>query len=241
MASPIFVFDSTRLRSHLFFRYLSTHPALEPIYHPFLSAAMFGPDQIANYLEHSEIREEELATYRKTLAVPDTYAENIRKLESAVQSAKESGKIAVSNEHWFNMMSSDMVLRLLRGDISEPDQLGRNPTLLPDELFDAVRPIILIRHPALSVNSIYRTALAVVKTRPGDEDFEMICINRPLRLLYDNFKARGRHPIVVDGEDLLWRTEDLNKQLCEKLELSSGGLSDKWEPTSKEEVAKMNP
>ncbi|KXT16660.1 hypothetical protein AC579_8056 [Pseudocercospora musae] len=39
-----FIFDSTRLRSHLFFRWLSTHPNVYPIYHPYVMAAMFGPD-----------------------------------------------------------------------------------------------------------------------------------------------------------------------------------------------------
>jgi hypothetical protein len=41
----IFVFDSMRTRSHLFFRYLSTSGEVYPIYHPFVLAAYLGPDR----------------------------------------------------------------------------------------------------------------------------------------------------------------------------------------------------
>jgi hypothetical protein len=43
--SLIFVFDSMRTRSHLFFRYLSTSEEVYPIYHPFVLAAYLGPER----------------------------------------------------------------------------------------------------------------------------------------------------------------------------------------------------
>jgi hypothetical protein len=78
--------------------------------------------------------------------------------------------------------------------------------------------------------------------RPGDEDFDMICMNKPLRLLFDYFRAQRRRPVVVDAEDILWRTEDMSRCLCASLgTIDSRGLHDTWEPASQEEVRLMNP
>lgn len=76
----------------------------------------------------------------------------------------------MANEHWFNVLDTNKVLDLLRENIHEPHQLGSNPTYLPDEMFQSLIPVILIRHLVNAINSIYRTALQVTKQRPGDED-----------------------------------------------------------------------
>ncbi|KAF2486462.1 hypothetical protein BDY17DRAFT_79558 [Neohortaea acidophila] len=238
---PIFVFDSTRLRSHLFFRYVSTHPALAPIYHPFLTSAMFGPERISLYFRHSDAREKEVRQQRADC--PDTPATCRQALTDAVAQAEKEGKIPFLNEHWFDVLKVDVVLELLRGGIplDQPSALGTNPTYLADDFFHALRPIVLIRHPAHSVRSIYESALKATQQRPGDEDFELITTNKPIRILFDYFTAQGRQPIVVDGEDILWRTEEMSKALCAKLGLDPSGLSDKWTPTSKEEIERMHP
>ena len=84
------------------------------------------------------------------------------------------------------------------------------------------------------------------KQRPGDEDFSLITSNKSLRLLFDYFKAQGRQPLVVDAEDILWRTHGMAKNLCTALGGGGGiidptGLSDTWQPTPKEQVERMNP
>lgn len=58
--SLISIFDSTRLRSHLFFRFISTSPDVEPIYPPFLMAAIFSPERIGQDMHHSKLRRKEL-------------------------------------------------------------------------------------------------------------------------------------------------------------------------------------
>lgn len=239
----VFIFDGTRLRSHLFFRYFSTHPDVSPIYHPFLTAAMFGPEQLAQHLKHSDMRKHELEVDMVPLQVPDTYASNRAAFEAAVAKAEEAGKVPISNEHWFNVFREQVVLDLIRDKIKEPNELGRNPTHLPDEFFDTLTPIILIRHPALAVRSIYRDALKVTKQRPGDEDFSLITENKSLRLLFDYFKAQGRQPAVVDAEDILWRTDDMTKNLFAKLGggLDPKKLNDSWNPATKEEIENLNP
>lgn len=238
----IFIFDSTRLRSHLFFRYLSTSAHVQPILHPYLSAAMFGPDHIAQYMQHSEIRRKELEEDLPHLMTNDTYQSCREAFTKAVETAQAAGKAPLANEHWFNCFKLELVLGLIRDEIQTPEQLGRNPTHLPDEIFDTLRPIILIRHPSLSIKSIYRSALELTKQRPGDEDFDLICLNKPLRILFDYFRAQGRQPVVVDAEDMLWRTDDMTKTLCDSLgSVDPESLSDKWEPTSQAEMHKMNP
>jgi hypothetical protein len=235
----IFIFDSTRLRSHLFFRFISTSPNVQPIYHPFLMAAMFGPERIEPQMRHSEARRKELEEDLLPLYGDDTYASCKQQFIKAVEHARADGKIPLSNEHWFNVFDTKKVLDISRGNIREPQQLGSNPTYLPDEMFHSLTPVILIRHPISAIDSIYRTALQVTKKRPGDEDYDLINLNKPLRLLFDYFNQKGRRPIVVDGDDVLWRTDELSTKLCDSLGL--GHLSQTWEPTSEEEIKAMNP
>lgn len=239
----IFIFDGTRLRSHLFFRYLSTSPQVSPIYHPFLPAAMFGrQDHIVQHMRPSALRQKELDEDIVPLLGDDTYQSCREAFTHAVTHAQDSGKIPVANEHWFNVLQIENVLGLLRNEIQQPVQLGRNPTHLPDAVFDSLQPVVLIRHPALAVRSIYRDALKLTKQRPGDEDFDLICLNRPLRVLFDYFAEQGRRPVVVDAEDILWRTKGMMENVCAALgRIDPGGVSDRWEPASKEEVERMNP
>jgi hypothetical protein len=235
----IFIFDSTRLRSHLFFRWVSTSPNVQPIYHPFLMAAMFGPERIEPRMRHSEARRKELEEDLLPLYGDDTYASCKQQFIKTANDVQTRGKIPLANEHWFNVFDTKIVLDISRGNISEPQQLGDNPTYLPDEMFHALSPVILIRHPINAISSIYRTALQVTKKRPGDEDYDLINLNEPLRLLFDYFNQKGRQPIVVDGDDVLWRTDELSTKLCAFLGL--GHLNQTWEPTSEEQINAMNP
>ena len=96
----VFVFDSARLRSHVFFRYLSTHPDLAPISHPFLPAAEFGPQTLVRQLQHSEIRQREIEQESVT---NDTFDGCRDAFLDAVDQADKQGKIVLANEHWFKV------------------------------------------------------------------------------------------------------------------------------------------
>jgi hypothetical protein len=240
ISGPIFIFDSTRLRSHLFFRWVSTSPNVQPIYHPYLMAAMFGPQRLGKQMHHSEARRKELEEDLVPLYGDDTYDSCTRQFVRAVDDARTRGRVPVSNEHWFNVLENDIVHDLLRDKIETPKQLGKNPTYLPDSIFNSVTPIILIRHPIHSIDSIYRTAIRVTQQRPGDEDFELITMNKPLRILFDYFtQQRNQQPIVVDGDDILWRTDEVASKLAGVLGL--GQLNEAWEPTPAEQIEQMNP
>lgn len=42
----VILYDMTRQRSHLFFRYLSTHPDVEAMWHPILAPFSYGPERL---------------------------------------------------------------------------------------------------------------------------------------------------------------------------------------------------
>lgn len=46
LAKRVFIFDSPRNRSHVFFRLISTHPEIQTHYHPYVNAGCLGPDEI---------------------------------------------------------------------------------------------------------------------------------------------------------------------------------------------------
>ncbi len=236
----VFVFDSTRLRSHLFFRWISTSPNVQPIYHPYLPAWMFGSEglflQMHNCSGMRRKEKEDMAP----LYGDDTYADCTERLVEAATRAREGGKLPIANEHWFGVLRHEVVLGLVSGTIADTRQLGSNPTYMPDELFETLMPVILIRHPIHSISSLYRDALMHTEQRPGDDDFDMICSNRPLRILFDYFAAtRKALPAVVDGDDVLWRADDLSQKLCGTLRLVS--LNETWAPTSQQDIEAMNP
>jgi hypothetical protein len=88
-ASPlVFVFDSVRTRSNLFFRWISTNGAMSPIHHPYSEAAMLGPER---YTRHANLTAEEEEAYDARLqpfSVTDTYDDATRDFRNAVQKAQ---------------------------------------------------------------------------------------------------------------------------------------------------------
>lgn len=72
--------------------------------------------------------------------------------------------------------------------------------------------------------------------RPSDEDFVYFTEQSYARYLFDVFHARGRKCIVVDGEDVIWRTLEVSNAVCEALGIEKDCLSDAWEPFGAEEL-----
>jgi hypothetical protein len=141
----------------------------------------------------------------------------------------------MTNEHVICFVNHDIQLDLLRkrDDAFPPfDRPLPNPLATPESLLDNFTPILLIRHPILQVDSLYRSMLVNSQCRPGDEDFDIITSNRQSRWVFEYFRhARGGQiPIVVDGEDVLWRTQELGDKLCTALGLPQNGLKDQWNP-----------
>lgn len=81
----VFVFDSARCRSHLWFRVLSQHPRFEKVYHPYLLTVSMGPYRVYEFLKHSEERHHEITVTTAPLYVTETRedasAELMRRLD----------------------------------------------------------------------------------------------------------------------------------------------------------------
>ncbi|KAK3722487.1 hypothetical protein LTR37_002479 [Vermiconidia calcicola] len=239
----IFIMDSPRLRSHLFFRFLSTSSQLAPIYHPFMIAAMFGPEEVWQHMKDQSFRKINLGEECKPVYDDATFENSQEAFVEAVGAAEKEGKVVLSNEHWFNLLKTDVFVDLVRGNVPEPAGLPKNPTHIPNDIFETLTPIFMIRHPVIAVRSLWRDAQWFSKQLPGEDDFDVIVLNKYQRLLFDFFKAQGRTAIVVDGEDILWRTQDMVKGLCAALGggIDPAGFSETWDPTSKEELERMHP
>ena len=83
----IFVFDYMRTRSHLFWRWISTHPSLTISYHPYLMAGFLGRERVTKGLRHSEKREASLQALGKLTPTDETFDSSTRSLEKEVAQA----------------------------------------------------------------------------------------------------------------------------------------------------------
>ena len=150
------------------------------------------------------------------------------------------GKRLFTNEHGICFVNVDIQLDLIRKRDEGFPPFERplpNPLPVPDHILDKFTPIVLIRHPVLQVDSLWRSMLVNSQCRPGDEDFDLITSTRHSRLLFEYFRhARGgKVPIVVDAEDVLWRTKELGDKLCTAVNLAPGGFKDTWDPMPEEQ------
>lgn len=118
----------------------------------------------------------------------------------------------------------------------DPASLSSNITHFPGPLLDSLTPIVLVRHPALLVPSVYRMNLTISELRPGDDDFAYMCSLLYARVLADWMRdVKGREVLVVDGEDACWRTRQVIERLCARIGIDPDGVVETWEPTRPEE------
>lgn len=84
----VWVFDNPRARSHVFFRWVSTHPELSKCYHPYVLPAHFGPDNFYNDVRVSERRRKIIDDLSPQSRSDDRYDEATSVLESAMNDAE---------------------------------------------------------------------------------------------------------------------------------------------------------
>lgn len=121
-----------------------------------------------------------------------------------------------------------------------PLEIQRNPTVLKTEFLDSVIPVLLIRHPALSIPSFLRKNITICKNQPEDEDFAIYSALFWSRLIFDSFvvRAGGRLPadhdhqvpIVVDAADVIYNSKAIIESLCRRLEIDPSGVQFSWPP-----------
>ncbi|CZT15727.1 uncharacterized protein RCC_01561 [Ramularia collo-cygni] len=127
--TPIFfIFDAMRTRSHLFFRYLSTHAKFHPIYHPYLNAAILGEERWAKPAECCEERRFEIWEGMKLLLVDDTFESLNEDLRGRVEEGQRGGRIPLINDHIPNLLQEEILYGLHRNTMTIEEAMRTNPT-----------------------------------------------------------------------------------------------------------------
>ena len=121
------------------------------------------------------------------------------------------GKILLANEHCQFVLKPELALSLHRD--AAPPTLPHNPTVIPDDLFPNLTPVFVIRHPLHVIRSNYESVVASSQIRPGHEDWTLATSLKTPLLLFEYFNERDGHPpLVVDGDDVLWRTQEVGEK-----------------------------
>ena len=249
----LFVFDTPRSCSNLFGKLLSTHPRLYHVQRPYLLAASRGPERINAGVsaatqqrfvaKRKEVPEEITERWEKM-----TYADANAKLTAEVESAQSQGKIAVAQEHAALCMMPDVVHAHLNNpetNCSAPVQT--NPTVLRNDLMRRCVPIVLMRHPALSVPSCYRMHRKENMLNIDDGAFQWWISLRWIRLVHEYFgplagcnqctDGKGlRRPIVIDANDVVHDTTNTMVKLCSAVGIDPDGIQQTWQSSENGEI-----
>ena len=135
------------------------------------------------------------------------------------------------------IQKQDVDLAIIRKHSTLPSY--SNPTVIPDAVFDTLTPIFIIRHPVFSVPSNYSSLLETSAIRPGDEDWDLITGIGIQRHLFDFFRRRdSQPPLVIDGDDTVWKTPEIGKKVCEALRIGTSGISDQWQAVPEDQRSK---
>ncbi|KAI7231521.1 hypothetical protein KC330_g6384 [Hortaea werneckii] len=247
----IFIFDNPRTCSHLFSKLFANHPELQLLYHPFLPAALYGPERYQQKTKHCAAADEvqrEWGTseeFREWNVV--TYESANRKLVEEIEAAERQNKSIFCSEHLNALMKQDRMLSHLRSPNRNNPQIPppakpipENPTNIPETLLATFTPILLLRHPALSIPSSWRTESGIKKLDIDDEDFYLQTTYRWSRDLFLYLLSRStssgwRKPIVIDAYDIVHRTGALTGKLCGELGLDPAGVQEEWKQLPREQ------
>lgn len=123
------------------------------------------------------------------------------------------GKTLWCKDHLCFCLKDEIILDYFNGRLYTPRELVPNPTKLPNDLFEQMMPVLLVRHPAFTVPSFYEQVVKVSEMRPGDEDFVWATTLQWSVYMHDFFKHQGRAVIVIDGDDMCWRSESSSQYM----------------------------
>ncbi|RMY76058.1 hypothetical protein D0863_02176 [Hortaea werneckii] len=239
----IFIFDNPRTCSHLFSKLFANHPELQLLYHPFLPAALYGPERYQQKTKHCAAADEVQREWGTSVEFREwntvTYKSADRKLVEEIEAAERQDRMLshlrspTRNSNPTTTPSSS----------SHPEPTPENPTYLPESLLATLTPILLIRHPALTIPSSWRTESKIKNLSIEDEDFYLLTTNRWSRdlltyLLHQSATSDNsswRKPIVIDAYDVVHRTAQLTGKLCGELGLDAAGVQEKWRKLPREE------
>ncbi|KAL2194444.1 hypothetical protein P885DRAFT_62923 [Corynascus similis CBS 632.67] len=133
--------------------------------------------------------------------------------------------------------------------VDQPTRSPLNLTSLPDEFLRTWHPTFLIRHPAMTVPSLYRTTLAdfgldsdITRTRKKEGPLKVETTMRWFRFLYEFYRAHfpkdSLWPIVLDADDIM-RTPQLVAKYAPLAGLDPTRLRFEWDRVPEERFRAM--
>jgi hypothetical protein len=176
------------------------------------------------------------------------------KLLSYLNGAEKEGQLALFKEHALLLNHPFYESEFTHGKgttIGEPTVLKNdtsgprsplNKTVFSDEMLKTFKPLFLIRHPALSLSSLYRATRSDEFQRESKEPSVMERSSIWIRSLFDFYEAHqpGREPpLVLDADDMMTSPELMIKYV--KLAgLNPDKLRFSWEKASPEVISKQS-
>lgn len=95
----IFIFDNPRTCSHLFSKLFANHPELQLLYHPFLPAALYGPERYQQKTKHCAAADE----VQREWGTTEEFREwNVVTYESANRKLVEEIEAAERQVRWYH-------------------------------------------------------------------------------------------------------------------------------------------
>ncbi|KAI1822021.1 hypothetical protein F4861DRAFT_421891 [Xylaria intraflava] len=175
----------------------------------------------------------------------------LKNLQNHVEASEAAGQRVYVKEHagFLNSIYTDaeqMGGAPVEREPTYATQSKLNLTCLPDEYLKTWHPTFLIRHPAMLIPSLYRTAQTGIKTdgagRPTTEPLEQEGTMTVVRTLYDfyveYFGESSEWPLILDADDVITSPELMIKY-AGLVGLDADKLQFTWERMSKEEEARL--
>jgi hypothetical protein len=121
-----------------------------------------------------------------------------------------------------------------------------NKTFMPDEFLDTIRPIFLIRHPALSFPSLERQ-ISIWSGKSGAVERSIGMTYSFTRSLYDYYSDRyGKNPssdgvkwpLVIDADDMI-NHQDLLVDIGELMRMKRSKMQFTWDKKTPKQLAEQ--
>ncbi|KAF2166297.1 hypothetical protein M409DRAFT_23487 [Zasmidium cellare ATCC 36951] len=247
-AKRIFIFDSPRTCSQLFYKLFSAHQQLGHIMNPTILGVTYGPERLFLNFQHCQAAEEAHWRNAEKANMPDeTYAVMATRLQRSVEEADEKGKIPLIKEHAVCSVRRDVMKLAAKHGLHNPlpkdqyDEWNNNPSPFTDELFRSFTPVLLIRHPALMQPSFYIKQKNLFFNEAWDEEYAVLtslCWPRMMFDCYTKLYEQGlvqSRPIIVDACDVVNHTNTLLPKLCHELGIDPAGVQYQWDPIPKDQ------
>jgi hypothetical protein len=230
----LFIFTHPRTASNLFMRLFENHPDLSITDYTFFQAYTSGPECL------SPGRSLQTLAQSGRLTPDATYQNGFNQLQKFIADAEAAGKIPFIKEHLLFIIDPQIaaanVKCLPNGTPYVPNarptiedstsvldksiSLPANPTVLSNDFLTTFSPVILIRHPAKIIPSVYRASRDAFGVTAFDADFPVSTSLRWLRLIFEWYEVYYRisktkqRPIVIDADDMINDSRNIAEKLC---------------------------